>query len=84
MPFQFTPRWKEELVCECAEGKFVVEITMGVLHVYFPAEARWDREAPAWAKGRYVEILAELTQWCATQKIPLTVDDKAWVEEVRS
>jgi hypothetical protein len=82
MSFEFTPRWKEELVCECAEGKLVVEITMGVLHVYFPSEARWKRDAPTWARMRYEEILGDLTRWCTAKSIPLTVDDSAWMDDL--
>jgi hypothetical protein len=55
MSFEFTPRWKEELVCECADGRLVVEITMGILHVYFPSEARWSRDAPTAAMGALEE-----------------------------
>ncbi len=84
MPFEFRPRWKEELVCECADGQLIVEIAMGVPHVYFPSEARWDRDAPSWAKARYAEILADLTRWCAVQNLPLTVEDSAWIEEAEA
>ena len=44
--FSFTPQWKEELVCRTPWAVFTVEITMGVLHVYFPDEAAWKKGLP--------------------------------------
>ena len=82
-PWTFTPRWKEELVCECAEGKLVIDMTMGVVRVYFPSEERWNTAAPPWARPRYVEILAALREWCG-DKTPLVVDDSGWVQEEKT
>lgn len=80
MTFTFTPKWKEELVCSCPEGTFVIELTMGVPHVYFPTEASWLKSAPAWAKPRWKEVREQLEAWCVRSNLPLTVDDKAWVD----
>jgi len=46
----FQPRWKEELVCSCELGSFVVEMPMGVLSVDFPDEENWLTQAPVWAQ----------------------------------
>jgi hypothetical protein len=78
-PVQFQPRWKEELVCTLAGQSFVVELTMGVLTVYFPTQAKWEVAAPAWAKPQWARVHQDLTQWCAQQKIPLRITDDAWV-----
>jgi hypothetical protein len=38
LTFNFAPRWKEELVCLCALGSFVLEMPIGVTSVYLPTE----------------------------------------------
>jgi hypothetical protein len=79
--YEFTPRWKELLVIKCPQGSLVVEMTMGVLEVSFPTPERWSELSPPWAQARYGELLEALRRWCAQQKIPLVVDQAAWVEE---
>lgn len=32
--FTFQPRWKEELLCSCSEGSFVLEMPMGIASEY--------------------------------------------------
>jgi hypothetical protein len=47
--YTFEPRWKEELVCTCQEGSFVLDYAMGTPTVYFPAESSWQKVPPEWA-----------------------------------
>jgi len=61
-------------------GEFCVEITMGVLHVYFPDEAMWKKSAPAHQQDKWPAISDELRRWCAQQKIPLSIESDAWVD----
>ena len=49
--FTFTPRWKDELVCSCSLGRFVLEMPMGVTSVYLPPEQRWQSIAPELGKA---------------------------------
>jgi hypothetical protein len=76
---QFEPKWKEELVCTMDGRRFVVELTMGVLTVYFPTLAKWESSAPEWAKKQWERARADLSDWCEHQKIPLVIEDHAWV-----
>jgi hypothetical protein len=76
---QFHPRWKEELVCTMDGHTFIVEITMGVLKVYFPAPSRWEAAAPDWAKGQWERVHADLNAWCSQERIPLIIEEQAWV-----
>ena len=73
------PRWKEELVATSAEGALVFEFTMGVNHVYFPSQASWERQVPAWALDKREQYLAECEKWCSANRVPLSVTDEAWV-----
>jgi hypothetical protein len=77
--WRFTPRWKETLACASAEGEVVLEMMFIEPQVYFPTDDTWARHAPSWARNRRAELLGELEQWCAARRVPLTVDDKAWV-----
>lgn len=79
LQFKFEPRWKEELVGSCSEGTFVLEMTMGELNVFLPTETVWQEKAPSWAKSHWHTVRAQLEQWCSQQKIPLIVEDHAWV-----
>jgi len=71
--FRFQPRWKEELVCSCDLGSFVITMPMGVVSVDFPTEDTWEREAPVWAKPYWETVRTQLAAWCDSQKIPLYV-----------
>lgn len=71
--FQFQPRWKEELVCSCDLGSFVVTMPMGVVSVDFPTEDIWQHEAPSWAKPYWDSVRSQLSAWCKSQNIPLYV-----------
>lgn len=77
---QFQPRWKEELVCTLDGNTFIIELTMGVLKVYLPTEARWEAFAPGWAQGQWQRVQSDLSTWCEQQNIPLLVEEHAWVE----
>ena len=79
MKFTYQPKWKEELVGSYGEHKFIVELTMGKLGVYFPEEAKWESAAPAWAKGKWSEARDETIAWCEAQRIPFVIDQAAWV-----
>lgn len=75
--FTFQPRWKEELVCTCHLGSFILEMPMGILSVYLPTQVIWQEKAPPWAKDHWVSVHEQLTEWCAQGKIPLYVDGTA-------
>ena len=77
--YSFKPRWKEELVCETPHADFVIEITMGELHVYFPTQERWLSLVPECLHSEYNQIIQELENWCRKQNIPFTCDFQAWV-----
>jgi hypothetical protein len=44
------PRWEEELVVTGTGGSFILELPMGILSAYLPAEHVWKKKAPEWAK----------------------------------
>ena len=79
LTFSFSPRWKEEMVCSCSLGSFILEMPMGITSVYFPTEAAWQQRAPEWARPYWATIHEQLARWCARQKIPLYVKDDAAV-----
>ena len=77
--FKFTPRWKEELVCEGPGGSFVLELPMGNLSAYLPTEDEWKRRAPSWAKELWPILRAELEEWCRQNHAVFYVDPTAQV-----
>ena len=77
---KFQPDWKELLVGTLNGKKFTIELTMGVLTVYLPPASKWETSAPNWAKGRWEQVRNELTVWCEKSKIPLVLEENAWVE----
>jgi hypothetical protein len=77
---QFEPRWKELLVCTMDGKNVVVELTMGVLTVYFPTKSRWESSAPEWAKNQWERVRRDLSAWCEKEKVPLVIEDDAWVD----
>jgi len=79
IPVQFHPRWREELVGTLDGHQFIVEMTMGSYVVYFPAEAKWEAAAPEWARGQWTRVQADVAAWCEREKIPLKIEDRAWV-----
>jgi hypothetical protein len=72
--FKFEPKWKEELVCSCALGSFVLDMPMGVVSVYLPTKEHWKEVAPHWALELWDALYQQLHDWCETQKIPLHLD----------
>jgi hypothetical protein len=74
LKFTFTPRWKEELVCSCAEGEFLLDMTMGITAVYLTPEEDWERVAPEWAKGCWKTLHAQLAAWCKECGYPLRIE----------
>lgn len=77
MDFTFQPRWKEELVCSCTLGEFVLEMPMGVPSVYIPTEPAWLDLAPTWARPYWSSVYVQLATWCASHGFPLHVDSSA-------
>jgi hypothetical protein len=62
--FTFQPRWKEELVCTCSLGSFILELPMGSLSAYLPPEDTWQAKAPLWAQSLWSKLREELQEWC--------------------
>ena len=75
--YTLSPRWKEELVCTCADGSFILQFDMGIPTVYFPEEETWPRVAPAWAAGHWQALHARLTDWCKSNNADLVVGGHA-------
>jgi hypothetical protein len=75
--FCFQPRWKEELVVTASGGSFVLELSMGMLSVYLPTEAEWQRRAPGWAISLWPNLKAELEAWCRENNSALCIDASA-------
>lgn len=80
MKFIYNPKWKEELVGNYGDYYFSVELTMGILHVYFPEESTWANNAPDWAVGKWSEARDVAKEWADSQNIPFTIDKAAWVD----
>ena len=78
--FSFTPKWKEELVCETPWAKFTVEMTMGSLHVYFPNEEKWKSSVPEHLHDKWAAICVELQPWCQKHDTLFSTDSSAWIE----
>lgn len=77
MNFTFRPQWKEELVCSCQLGEFILEMPMGVPSVYIPTQAAWQDRAPMWARPYWSSVHVQLMDWCTNHGFPLHVDDSA-------
>ena len=75
--YTLSPQWKEELVCTCAAGRFVLQFDMGVPTVYFPTAARWPSAAPAWAATHWQALHDQLVNWCKFNNAALVVEDRA-------
>ena len=74
---KFNARWKEELVCSCDQGRFVLELSMGVFSLAFPTEAEWLKRAPEWARPHWTAIRAQVEAWCRKEGIPLYIEERA-------
>jgi hypothetical protein len=81
LKMSFEPRWKEELVCTCDLGTFILEYSMGIETTYFPTESAWASSAPAWAVPFWAEIHEQLVRWCAEKRVPLHVEEDARIYE---
>jgi len=77
---QFRSEWKEMLIGSMDGREFTIELTMGVLTVYFPTLAKWEASAPDSARHQWARVRADLSAWCEKHKIPLVIDDQSWVE----
>jgi hypothetical protein len=80
----FQPRWKEEIVATSKRGILVFEMTMGVDHVYFPSQVKWNKDAPEWAKPLWEEYYYACTCWCVQQKMPITLADNTFMYEQKT
>jgi hypothetical protein len=74
--YTFEPRWKDELICGGAKGKFVLDFKMdgGAGPVYFPNEEAWEESCPAWAKGEWGVVKEQLVEWCREKKVKIKED----------
>lgn len=77
--FQFTPRWKEELVVVGPGGSFILELPMGELTAYLPSEEVWPAVAPEWAVDLWPTLRAELGHWCQDFRARLVISPTATV-----
>lgn len=77
--FAFQPRWKEELVCTGPGGSFVLELPMGILSAYMPAEAAWPAKCPPWARDLWPDLKADLEDWCRRNGARFFIDESATV-----
>ncbi len=77
---KYHSKWKETLVGEIGDYSFHIELTMGILTVYFPTEETWNESAPSWAKGCWEMAKFEAEKWCNTSNIPMVIDHKSWVD----
>ncbi len=80
MSIRYQPRWKEMFDGFLGDHRFTIEITMGVLHVYFPTEETWERSAPPWAQSMWACARDSAIQWADDNSIPFDIDHAAWVE----
>ena len=78
--FTFKYRWKEELVCRCASGVFVLEMPMGNPCVMMPTEDAWKDKVPIWAKEHYQLFFDQLGEWCRQEKVPYFFDSSARID----
>ena len=79
--FTFQERWKEELVCTGPGGRFVIQLSMGILSAYLPTEAEWKQRGPVWARDLWPQVKAELEQWCIANKAQFFIEPNAFVYE---
>jgi len=54
---------------------------MGVDHVYFPSESKWQKDAPAWAMDKWEDYVKACQNWCSANRVPITITDDAWFYE---
>ena len=76
----FQPQWRELLIGTMDGNRFTIGLTMGVFKVFLPTAAKWEASAPVWAKGQWERVRTDLAAWCEQEKIPLVIDQDAWVE----
>ena len=72
--YKFFPKWKEELICQCADGTFILDYDMGSPTVYLPAKNKWATVAPDWSLEQWDTIYAQLTDWCSQNNVTLAID----------
>ena len=82
LKFDFRSRWKEELVCSCERGTFVLVFAMGKPTVYLPSEQRWAEVGPAWAKEEWANLRDQLRAWCDPGSVELMIDDESELYEL--
>ncbi len=77
--FRFKARWKEELVCSGPGGTIILDLPMGVIAAYLPAERVWRSKAPEWARDLWPVLKMELKAWCVENRAKLVIDETAGV-----
>ena len=80
--FKFCLKWKEELLCECPLGSFILEAVGTTINVYLPPEKSWGLIAPNWAIPFYAELEIQLVEWCSKNNATLHIENNAWVAKV--
>ena len=80
---EFRPRWREELEAISSQGKLVFELGLGLgKKVYFPTEARWRAQAPAWAREQWPRYSQSCRLWCLNNHVAFSlVEDANFQEE---
>lgn len=79
--FQFSPRWKEEVLVSGVGGSFVLDLTMGVMTAYLPNEENWKQNGPVWARELWPVLRDELEDWCRANNAQLIIDDERYITQ---
>lgn len=77
-------RWKEEVVWEGDGLRLIFEFTMGVAHIYLPTFERWQAQDATVTRALYDRVIADMAAFAKRERVPLTVDDRAWVSVERT
>ena len=83
LQISYKAEWEDLLVGTLDGHTFNIELSMDDPHVFFPGETTWKRGAPKWAAGHWDPARKAAEQWCAENHIPMTVDNRAWIEFLR-
>lgn len=77
--YEFSPKWKELLVCKGPTGEFELDFVMGVPTVYAPTETQWRGRYPNLA---YQDFADELSKWCEGRNANITFCDDAFLKPI--
>ena len=84
MEIRYEAKWKEELHGFAGDHHFVVELTMGRLHTYFPTEENWQKNAPPALTDSWKDAKTAAEEWSQANFAAFDVVPDAWVEFVGS